>query len=67
MWGALSEERMDLLQCTIYLHFTCYYMNVYTKGSAVAQAVSRWLPTVAAWVRLRAEHVGFVVEKAALG
>jgi hypothetical protein len=28
---------------------------------------SRWLPTAAAWVRARAEHVGFVVDKAALG
>jgi hypothetical protein len=33
----------------------------------LAQAVSRWLPTVAVWVRVRAEHVGFVVDKAALG
>jgi hypothetical protein len=33
------------------------------KGRAVAQVVSCWLPTAAAWVRVRAEHVGFVVEK----
>jgi hypothetical protein len=26
-------------------------------GHAVAQAVSRWLPTAAAWVRVREEHV----------
>jgi hypothetical protein len=31
-------------------------------GLAVAQAVSRWLPTAAARVRVRTEHVGFVVE-----
>jgi hypothetical protein len=37
------------------------------RGRAVAQAVSRWLPTAAARVRSRSEHVGFVVEKAALG
>jgi hypothetical protein len=36
-------------------------------GSAAAQAVTRWLPTAAARVRVRAEHVGFVVDKAALG
>jgi hypothetical protein len=36
------------------------------KGRAVAQAVSRWLPTAAARVRVRAEYVGFVVDKAAL-
>jgi hypothetical protein len=31
------------------------------------KAVSRWLPNAAAQVRVRAEHVGFVVDKAALG
>jgi hypothetical protein len=36
-------------------------------GHAVAQAVSRWLPTAAARVRVRAEHVGSVVDKAAMG
>jgi hypothetical protein len=36
-------------------------------GRAIAQAVSRWLPTAAARVRVRAEHVGFVVDKVALG
>jgi hypothetical protein len=35
-------------------------------GRAVAQAVSRWLPT-AARVRVQAERAGFVVDKAALG
>jgi hypothetical protein len=34
---------------------------------AVAQAVTRWLPTAADRVRFRAEHVGFVVNKVALG
>jgi hypothetical protein len=33
---------------------------------AVDQAVRRWLPTVAARVCVQAEHVGFVVDKAAL-
>jgi hypothetical protein len=37
------------------------------RGRAVAQAVSSWLPTAAARVRVRAEHVWFVVNKAALG
>jgi hypothetical protein len=36
-------------------------------GRAIAQAVSRWLPTAAARVLVRAEHVGFVVDKEALG
>jgi hypothetical protein len=35
-------------------------------GRAVAQAVSRWLPTAAARVRVPAA-CGFVVDKAALG
>jgi hypothetical protein len=34
---------------------------------AVAQVVSHWLLTTVARVRIRAEHVGFVVDKAALG
>jgi hypothetical protein len=37
------------------------------NGHAIAQAVSRWLPTAAAQVHVRVEHVGFVVDKAALG
>jgi hypothetical protein len=36
-------------------------------GRAIAQAVSRWLPTAAAWVPARSGQVGFVVEKVALG
>jgi hypothetical protein len=34
---------------------------------AIAQAVSRWLPTAAARVRARSGHVGSVVDKVALG
>jgi hypothetical protein len=37
------------------------------NGHAIAQAVSRWLPTAAARVRVRSGHVGFVVDKVALG
>jgi hypothetical protein len=36
------------------------------NGRAVAQAVSRWLPTAAAQVLNRTGHVGFVVDKVAL-
>jgi hypothetical protein len=36
-------------------------------GRAVAQPVSHWLPTAVAQVLIRAEHVGFVADKAALG
>jgi hypothetical protein len=36
-------------------------------GRAIAEAVSRWLPTAAAWVRPRVWKVGFVVDKVASG
>jgi hypothetical protein len=36
-------------------------------GRAIAQAVSRWLPTAATRVRARSGHVGFVVKKVELG
>jgi hypothetical protein len=39
----------------------------YKEGHAIAQVVSRWLPTAMTWVCVRAEHVGFVVDKVALG
>jgi molybdate-binding protein len=37
--------------------------DIKNKMPYVTQAVSRWLPTAAALVRVRAEHVGFVVDK----
>jgi hypothetical protein len=37
------------------------------SGRAIAQAVSRWLPTAAARVRARVWQVGFAVDKMALG
>jgi hypothetical protein len=36
-------------------------------GRAIAQAVNRWFPAVAARVRARSDHVRFVVNKVALG
>jgi hypothetical protein len=36
-------------------------------GRAVAQAVSRWLPTAEARFRVRSACVGFAMDKAALG
>jgi hypothetical protein len=36
-------------------------------GHAVAQAVSRWLRTAAARVRVTEVHLGFVVDRTALG
>jgi hypothetical protein len=42
---------------------------IYPQDRAIAQAASRWLPTAAARVRskVRSGHVGFVVDKVALG
>jgi hypothetical protein len=36
-------------------------------GRAIADALSRWLPTAAARVRVRVWQVGFVVDKVASG
>jgi hypothetical protein len=36
-------------------------------GRAIAQAVSRWLPTTVARVQPGSSHLGFVVEKVVLG
>jgi hypothetical protein len=40
---------------------------IYHCGHAIAQVVSPWLPMTAARVCIRAEHVGFVVDKVAMG
>jgi hypothetical protein len=40
-----------------------YHLNY--RGRAIAEAVSRWLPTAAAQVRARVSQVGFVVDKVA--
>jgi hypothetical protein len=60
--GTAREARNSKLE--IENHVSIYFK---TNGHAVAQAVSRWFPTVAARVRVRAEHIGFVVDSAALG
>jgi hypothetical protein len=39
----------------------------FVKGRAIAEAVSRWFPTAAAWVRARVWQVVFVVDKVASG
>jgi hypothetical protein len=51
----------------IYYAILFYTLLILVLGRAVAQAVSRWLPTAAVRVRVQAEHVGFVVDKAAVG
>jgi hypothetical protein len=43
------------------------FRNIWPRGRAIAQAVSRWFPTATARVRARVSHVGFVVDRVALG
>jgi hypothetical protein len=46
----------------------CYLTYLtYSLGRAIDEAVSRWLPTAAARVRVRVWQVGFVVDKVASG
>jgi hypothetical protein len=47
----------------LYLPLLCCIPN----DRAIVQAVSGWLPTAAVRVRVRAEHVVFVVDKVTLG
>jgi hypothetical protein len=42
-------------------------LGIYYTGRAIAQAVSRWLPTAAAGFAPGSGQVGFVVDKVALG
>jgi hypothetical protein len=49
-----GEENTDIVKAAV---------TKVKDGRAIAQAVSRWLPTAA----VRPDHVGFVVDKAALG
>jgi hypothetical protein len=44
----------------------CWSMGL-LNDRAIAEAVSCWLPTTAAWVRTRVWQVGFVVDKVASG
>jgi hypothetical protein len=45
----------------------CSQLSKRNWGRAVAQAASPWIPNAAAASRVRVDHVGFVVDKAALG
>jgi hypothetical protein len=53
------------------MNFEHFHPNRYAVitdiGRAIAEAVSRWLPTAAARVRARVCQVGFVVDKVASG
>jgi hypothetical protein len=58
-----KKETQNFLPST----FGYIYFFSYRIGRAIAQAVTRWLPIVAARVRVRAKHVLFVADKVALG
>jgi hypothetical protein len=55
-----------LLKATHRLNLQCIRASQ-ARSHAIAQAVSRWLPTAAAQVQARVWKVGFVVDKVALG
>jgi hypothetical protein len=57
-WRKLHNEKLHNLYSS---------PSIITDGRAIAEAVSRWLPTAAARVRARVWQVGFVVDKVALG
>jgi hypothetical protein len=63
--GFFLYTKFQIIRYYIMVSLLLHYNGnlVLYKGRAVAQAVSRWLPTVAAQVHVWAEHVGFVVEK----
>jgi hypothetical protein len=47
------EDQSDLSVARKYRRSSCLLQYLYTLGRAVAQAVSCWLPTAAAQVRVR--------------
>jgi hypothetical protein len=61
----LYEFHIDIVIYFIYFFWKSIFMNL--LGRAIAEAVSRRLPTAAARARARSGHVGFVVDKGALG
>jgi hypothetical protein len=77
LWTIMCKERkterksLGLLQAYLcgLLRFTlgCCVNHRDPDGSAIAQAVSRRLPTAADRFEPRSSHVGFVVDKVALG
>jgi hypothetical protein len=57
-----NVSQLTGIHCII---FAEYFMLL--LGCAIAQVVSRLLPSVAAWICIWAGHVGFAVDKMALG
>jgi hypothetical protein len=47
-------KNIDLNKIYILFYTTFYIMHHFFHGCAIAQAVSRWLPTTVAWVCVRA-------------
>jgi hypothetical protein len=65
-----TQEHQEKISCNIsntVLTYAVYTFVILHDGRAIAQAVSRWLPTAAARVRARSGKVGFVMDKMALG
>jgi hypothetical protein len=68
MWCKLLEVNTEWrsLSVTVGPHVSFLQLSI-ILGRAIAQAVSRWLPTAEAWIRARVQQVGFMVDKVALG
>jgi hypothetical protein len=61
----MNVKLCGILQCVLLLKV--YTIYTYTEvGRAIAQAVSRWLPTAATRVRARVSSCGIVVGKVAM-
>jgi hypothetical protein len=62
-----SGNALDLYSGGIYFKSLVSLPVILKLNRAIAQAVSRWLPTAAARFRARTGHVGFMVYKVTLG
>jgi hypothetical protein len=62
-----SGETTRSVKCITVFCDTAPHNLIDRWGRVVAQAISRWLPTAAARVRVRPEHMGFMVDKTTLG
>jgi hypothetical protein len=67
MWWNFLKPSFSFLYTIKLVEWVALMLLIRMAGRAIAQAVSRWLPTLAVRVRVREEHVGFVMDKVALG
>jgi hypothetical protein len=58
---------LSLAPTSLLIPFNINPSNPEGRGRAIAQTVSSWFPTAAVRVRAWSGHVGFVVDKVAVG